>query len=172
MNTWLITDTHFGHDFLIKHNHRPADYEEQILRKWKHFIHDGDLVFHLGDVIFYKPSRLGDILNDLPGTKILIRGNHDKETNGWYMRHGFTFVAQGILHGGVWLSHVPAMTLPSGAIMNVHGHLHEEVHHNEPEGGWPEHCKLLAIEKTGYAPVKFDDFVRFTPIRKLLIGGY
>jgi calcineurin-like phosphoesterase family protein len=165
--TWLITDTHFNHSMLVNKGHRPANFQDQIITNWKKMVRPADMVFHLGDVILGKNGTLGEIMEDLPGTKVLIRGNHDHESNAWYTRHGFLFVAQGILHGGVWLSHIPADVLPSGAVLNVHGHLHNSAHHGTD---FPAHCKLLSIEHTDYKPVGFDEFVGFTPIRRMLIG--
>jgi calcineurin-like phosphoesterase family protein len=166
--TWLITDTHFNHAFLIEKGHRPPNYETLIRNWWRNFVREGDTVFHLGDVILGKNGTLGAILADLPGTKILVRGNHDHESNAWYMRHGFQFVAHGILHGGVWLTHMPAAVLPSGAVLNVHGHTHGDTHHGT---GRPVHCKELALENTNYRPVEFSSFVGFSPLTRKVLEG-
>lgn len=165
---WLITDTHFNHQMLVTQGHRPADFQARILSNWRRLVASQDFVWHLGDVILGQNGTLGDILNSLPGTKFLVRGNHDHESDGWYMRHGFQFCAQGVLRGGVWLSHAPALSLPSGAILNVHGHLHNNTHHTEHVTR-PEHCKLLALEATDYAPVEFDEFVGFSPVLRSLL---
>jgi calcineurin-like phosphoesterase family protein len=164
--TWAITDTHWKHEEMIKRGWRPADYEERIRRQWLRLVMPEDTVIHLGDVILGERSALKDILADLPGRKILTPGNHDRESHGWYERAGFTFVAQGILIGGVWLTHAPQATLPDGALINVHGHLHDDEHRAT---NVPAHCKLLAIERTDYAPVELSSFVGFSPMtRKLL----
>lgn len=165
--TWLITDTHWNHEMLIREGHRPPDFNERIKAQWKRLVQPHDLVYHLGDVILGMNGTLGSILSDLPGTKFLVRGNHDHESNGWYLRHGFSFVAQGILHGGVWLTHAPQTQLPDGAVLNVHGHLHND---HVRAAALPEHCKVLVLEDTDYAPVEFDKFVGFTPMRKILLG--
>lgn len=165
--TWLITDTHFNHAMLSERGHRPDGFTEKICAQWKRLVGPHDLVYHLGDVILGKNGELAGILDGLPGIKFLVRGNHDHESNGWYLRNGFSFVAQGILHGGVWLTHSPQANLPDGAVLNVHGHLHASDHHGTD---FPSHCKLLAIENTDYCPVEFDKFVGFAPMRKLLMG--
>lgn len=165
--TWAITDTHWNHPVMIERGFRPADYEEQIRRQWHRLVLPADTVIHLGDVIVQHPSMLQDILAGLPGYKVLVRGNHDRESDGWYKRMGFGFVANGILIGGVWLTHAPQATLPDGAIINVHGHLHDDNHRGTD---FPTHCKLLAIERTAYAPVELSAFVGFSPaVRKILM---
>jgi len=148
---------------------RPADYQEQIIRNWLRLVHQDDLVYHLGDVIFAKAGTLGEILRSLPGRKILIRGNHDRESNSWYIRHGFDFVAHGVLTGGVWLTHAPQATLPDGAIVNVHGHLHAGTHRSQTTA---DHCKLLALEVDGYSPVELDEFVGFSSMQRKILMPY
>jgi len=164
--SWLITDTHFKHLKLENEGYRPKGFTIKIQDNWKRLVGADDLVFHLGDVILGENGTLGEILASLPGIKFLVRGNHDLESNGWYMRQGFSFVAHGILHGGAWLTHAPQATLPDGAILNIHGHLHDRP---VPEG-YPAHCKRLAMEFTDYCPVEFDKFTGFTPMRKLLLN--
>jgi calcineurin-like phosphoesterase family protein len=153
---------------LIDKGHRPPDFQERILTNWRRLVQPDDTVFHLGDVILGMNGKLSSIIYSLPGMKVLVRGNHDHESNAWYIRNGFHFVAQGILHGGVWLSHVPAQVLPSGALLNVHGHLHNNDHRGTD---FPAHCKLLSLERVDYRPVEFTDFVGFSATtRKLLFG--
>jgi calcineurin-like phosphoesterase family protein len=167
--TWLITDTHFNHDMLVTEGYRPADFQEQICRNWSRLVLHQDTVIHLGDVIMKRPSELVEIMKNLLGTKILVRGNHDRESDGWYIRSGFSYVAQGILIGGVWLTHAPQVTLPDGAIINVHGHLHAGTHRTEATSA---HCKLFSLEADGYGPVGLDEFVGFTPMRKKILMPY
>src|SRR5277367_6740035 len=166
---FLITDTHFNHQMLIDEGHRPANYQEQVIANWRKMVMAQDTVIHLGDVIFYRATELQEILKGLPGKKILVRGNHDRESDGWYERAGFSFVAQAILIGGVYLTHAPQVTLPDGAILNVHGHLHAGRHRGETTA---DHCKLFSLEVDGYAPVELDKFVGFTPIRKKIMMPY
>jgi len=78
-------------------------------------------------------------ISDLPGIKILFRGNHDKESTQWYLNKGFAAVLE---HGSiivkmkvlggqvektrVLLSHKP-MPIPEFGDMrtiNIHGHFH------------------------------------------------
>lgn len=167
--TWIITDTHFNHKAMVLKGWRPADYEARIVKNWTNLVQDNDTVIHLGDVILGRNGDLKDILEALPGRKVLVRGNHDHESNDWYIRSGFQWACQGLLYGGVWFTHAPQTTLPDGALLNVHGHLHDAGHRGS---NIPDHCKLLALEHTDYHPVLFDDFVGFTPVRKMSIPDY
>ena len=57
------------------------DHQNRIIKSWKEVVTDDDLVLVLGDTswaINLEEAKADlDIINDLPGTKILIKGNHD-----------------------------------------------------------------------------------------------
>jgi calcineurin-like phosphoesterase family protein len=158
--SWLITDTHFNHAHLMHIGARPADYQAQILRNWGRLVLPQDTIYHLGDVILGQASQLPAILGNLPGRKVLIKGNHDLNTDNWYLARGFVFVAQGILTKGIWLTHAPDLALPGGAWINIHGHLHGDEHRAGEVGKLPAWCKLLALEDpaVNYCPVDMMEF--------------
>lgn len=142
---------------MIEKGYRPANYEEQIKFNWNHWVMLEDTIIHLGDVITHRHSELSGILDYLPGRKWLVKGNHDDKSDNWYLNNGFDFVANGILTKGCWLTHAPQMTLPEGAVLNIHGHMHDNNHRGEISA-LPKHCKLLALEFTGYKPVELVSF--------------
>lgn len=146
---WVIADTHFNHAKLEEMEGRPADFNERIIKNWSNLVSDDDLVIHLGDVIIGRQSEMEGILKRVPGRKVLVRGNHDHEKPGYYLRRGFEFVCDQFILDKVVYSHVPLERLPEGCIANVHGHLHKNRH--RPGGGEDWH-KLIQIEDT-LAPV-------------------
>lgn len=159
--TWLIADTHFNHLKLIDIGARPTDYEVRIKRNWARLVLPQDTIYHLGDVILSRASEMTQILADLPGRKILVKGNHDLNPDNWYLTRGFSFVAHGILTKGIWLTHAPDTAwLPSGATINIHGHLHGDEHRAEEIGKLPAWCKLLALEDPAvdYSPIEMTEF--------------
>lgn len=156
MKVWLITDTHFHHEAMIRLCGRPENYTELIRKNWLRLIAADDLVIHLGDVTF-KRQTLRDELNTLPGCKILIRGNHDSESLTWYMRNGFALACDSMVFKMVLLTHAPANELPGNAVLNVHGHLHRRQHHQDIQT--KPFNRLLSLEEENYKPVDFDKFV-------------
>jgi calcineurin-like phosphoesterase family protein len=135
-----------------------------------------DLVYHLGDVIFARRFELKDILHDLPGIKIIIRGNHDYYDIGnkkrkvvgepdFYINAGFVAIMEAVLERNfILLSHAP-MLLSNDIKMNIHGHFHDNYHRSyEPylmdsiTKGKDRH-RLLAVEFEGYKPVLLDEFI-------------
>ena len=67
-----------------KHCRRPSDVDLIMITNWKRLVLPEDLVIHLGDVAWgflAKDKVLLDWMSDLPGTKFLIKGNHDSHGN-------------------------------------------------------------------------------------------
>jgi calcineurin-like phosphoesterase family protein len=174
MKTWAIADTHFFHHKLVDYCGRPEDFTEQIIQNWCNMIAPGDLVYHLGDVGFYKKADAGKLIQGLPGHKILIRGNHDRYPIGWYLDHGFMAMMEhpivtvryqkGIkrkvnFYYKVILSHSP-VPVPEDVDFNLHGHFH-----NNSSPHWEEEMvdtltpkhRLMSIEESGYCPMLLDE---------------
>lgn len=126
-----------------------------------------DTIIHLGDVQIGKKSDW--IMPALPGRKILIRGNHDRQwSNTRWMEAGFDFACDGMRFRNCWLTHEPETSRASGCDLNIHGHLHNiwDGFHHDPVGDAHKYRKLnnpwqrlFAIEYTDYRPVEFDKFV-------------
>jgi calcineurin-like phosphoesterase family protein len=160
MKVWLYTDSHFFHDKMVEFCGRPVDHTERQVANWKRLVAPEDLVFHLGDVALGVGGRMRELqalLQGLPCKKVLILGNHDKQSPTWYMRNGFDAAVTSIVYKRVFLTHKPADRLPPGAWLNVHGHLHNSPHHKWEHIEKPWH-RLLHIEDR-LEPVEFDKFV-------------
>ena len=81
MKYWVISDPHFGHDVLVKKGCRPEGHEELIMENLFKKVEPDDILICLGDIAFYKKEYWhGRLIKFSSCTKILIRGNHDKET--------------------------------------------------------------------------------------------
>lgn len=79
-----ISDLHFGHANVIRHDHRPfADRDEMdsvMIKLWNSRVSTEDDVFIVGDFC-YRSNKAPDwYLRRLRGHKHLIVGNHDRET--------------------------------------------------------------------------------------------
>jgi calcineurin-like phosphoesterase family protein len=157
MKYWVITDTHIGHSAIQKHTRRPENVDYLIKRNWKAIVEPDDLVLHLGDVCFGF-VKLIDWLSDVPGHKILVRGNHDSHSVSWYMRNGFEYACDGLVMSNVWFTHRPSEIVPKEAEtgINVHGHIHNRV-----PRGWRKypHCRLLALEYENFTPRIISKFI-------------
>lgn len=170
MKIWLTTDTHFGHDKMIEFCGRPTDFSDQILNNLSKLVKEDSLLIHLGDVCIGNDQKWHDALSDsMPSvSKILIRGNHDKKSDQWYMSNGWRFVCESIQNTyfgeNILLSHFPINDI--GYDLNIHGHFHNSDHiRHEPELLKVKNDKqmLLAIEHTQLMPVLLEKFIQSHP---------
>lgn len=79
---FYISDTHFGHENIIKFCKRPfsslEEMDDTLVNNWNAVVKPGDTVRHTGDFSYKKSAHL--YTKRLNGKIILIQGNHDKET--------------------------------------------------------------------------------------------
>jgi calcineurin-like phosphoesterase family protein len=84
MTLFFTSDTHFGHENIIRKCARPfssaAEMDEAMIARWNDTVAPGDIVYHLGDFWFRSSVKAGAYLDRLQGTIHLVSGNHDAET--------------------------------------------------------------------------------------------
>jgi calcineurin-like phosphoesterase family protein len=161
MKIYVTSDTHLNHKKLIEWG-RPVDFEERIIQNHNKIEADSVLI-HLGDICIGRDEDMHQVLMDAIGHiehRILVRGNHDKKSNQWYLEHGWNAVAEQLtmkLFGKqVIFSHIPvAYEMWPATDLNVHGHTHgnghrdRDVAHFLSEG----YHREVAMENTNYQPI-------------------
>lgn len=156
-NIWVISDTHFNHENIIKYCNRPfktsSEMDWAMVENWNKVVKSGDKVYHLGDVYMKaSPGYIRNILSLLNGRKRLILGNHDNGADQnllpffkkiYLWRHFKDF--------GLHLSHVP---LRKESIfkdcVNIHGHIH-----NNPSPKGP--YRNVSVEAVDYTPINIEE---------------
>lgn len=111
---YFYSDPHFGHKNVIEFCERPfddvQDMEEKMIKLYNETVPKDGVCIWLGDCFFTNYNRAKVIMDQLNGTKILIRGNHDFSPSQMY-RMGFSFVsnyAEIVIAGyNVSLKHYP-----------------------------------------------------------------
>jgi len=163
MKIYAISDTHFGHDRLQHMGAgRPADFGERILEnlvKTK-----GDLLIHCGDFCIGEDQFHATAFQYATAgfkRRILVRGNHDKKSDSWYLDNGFDFVCERFVNTyfgkKVLFTHIPVLKTDEYDF-NVHGHLHGGQHRAESHAEFYDRTwhKDLAPEIHKYAPVNIE----------------
>lgn len=159
--TYITTDTHYYHKKLVVSGKRPENYEHIITKNWIDKVTNRDTVIHLGDVCFAKQSQAHDLfIRPMPGFKILVKGNHDNNSDQWYLNHGWTSVVDRLnwfhMKNGkpvhIAFTHIPIED--DGSFdLNIHGHFHEDTHRSEEPEMKRIYCdkhRLIALETMGY----------------------
>ena len=163
---WLTSDTHFGHENIIKYCDRPFSSVEEMDRtmidNWNARVGEDDIVFHLGDFALSKgKARIPEIVAELNGTIHLILGNHDLGEASMKKR-GFDVVWP----KGKWLDscHMglrhrpPFESLKSQGGQWFCGHVHNAwtVHREDPPHG---HNWILnvGVDVHGFSPISLPE---------------
>lgn len=133
---WFTSDTHFGHENIIRFCNRPFDNIEEmnktLIQNWNAVVKPDDIVFHLGDFAFGGSAIWNTTLDQLNGDIILIQGNHDRKN----LRQGFVKKFLGVysqlqilVEGqSIYLNHYPFLcyggVYRSNPIWQLFGHVH------------------------------------------------
>ena len=153
---FYIADTHFGSAPILLYENRPfenvADMERVLIENWNSIVSPDDTVWHLGD--FGACGHEKEILSQLNGRVMLVKGNHDTETNEYYRNQGFAEVYDfPVLFQNFWLlSHEPLYMNVNMPYANIFGHIHANPMYKD----FSAHHACVCVERTGYAPVQFD----------------
>lgn len=137
-NIFFTSDTHFGHEAIIKFCNRPFkdahEMDEVMINNWNNKVGPDDLIFHLGDFAFGGSELWNSILPKLNGHKVLIIGNHDrKNCRPGYSKY-FEYVGMqlqlNISGRSVYLNHYPFLCYGGtyrnevNAVWQLYGHVH------------------------------------------------
>ena len=133
-NIWFTSDTHFGHENIIRYCNRPfrnaEEMNAELIRRWRATVPEDGTVFHLGDFAHGGSRLWNDILSALPGRKYLILGNHDMKCLRQGYMGRFEHVAQQmtIRVGGqaIVLNHNPFLCYGGSYrdVWQLFGHVH------------------------------------------------
>lgn len=136
----ITTDTHFGHEKIKDFGDRPDGFEELIIENLEKYANPTNILVHLGDIAWSKDKYWNRRLTSMPyKKKWLIRGNHDKKSDEWYLNNGWDFVGTRlsiVFEKKVMLfSHKPQELF--AVDYNIHGHFHnidlKRIQEMEPE---------------------------------------
>ena len=170
-NIFFISDTHFGHANMLNFFNydgtrtRPfnsiEEVDELMIQNWNEMVKKGDKIYHLGDVAF--GQSFDKVMPRLNGTKVLIRGNHDKLQIGKYTKYFKDVRGTCHIDGNYLLSHFPIHSDSKGRfVRNLHGHIHAQTVMKTvwyPTGNgveadpWYRNC---CVEVNNYSPIPFE----------------
>ena len=157
---FVISDTHFGHNNIIKYCNRPFEtvdaMDQAMIANWNKVVGPDDYVIHCGDFCLGNADKVKEITSQLNGHKILVRGNHDHGTNTKYKEVGFeqvygekVIIDFGGKIGTICFSHHKQDT----PYLNLYGHVHDK-----PEDDDTHKC--VCVELWNYTPILLDDLIK------------
>ena len=162
MNTWFTSDWHIG-DTRVNMLRRPFVNEDEMFFRLKDehnkLVHPNDTVYVLGDVCFRKAKHVLSSVKDFNGKKILVRGNHDRDTSD---EEFLVYFDQVISEGegleveykniNFYLTHYPTTTRQD--IFNLVGHVHDS---------WKFQPNMInvGVDVNHFRPVNADEIIYF-----------
>ena len=163
MATFIIADTHFGHENIIRLCNRPfanvGEMDRVMRDSWNAVVRHDDDVIVVGDFAHRMPSdKLRTLFDSLRGRKHLIVGNHDDHNTlalPWsslprdvaYMSVDNTRVVMCHYAWRVWPG------IRKGALM-LHGHNHGRIPGNQQSAD-------IGVDVLGFAPVRLKQITAY-----------
>ena len=137
---FFTSDTHFGHSKIIDYCKRPfssiEEHDKALIQNWNNIVGQDDTVFHLGDFAYGNSQFVSNIIKQLNGNIILIKGNHDLRNMNSTLYNIFSDVVYQarilIDKQTVYLNHFPFLCFDHGDInlykdnysIQLFGHVH------------------------------------------------
>lgn len=137
---FFTSDTHFGHSKIIDYCKRPfssiEEHDKTLIQNWNNVVGQDDTVFHLGDFAYGNSQFISNIIKQLNGNIILIKGNHDLRNMNPTLYNIFSDVVYQarilIDKQTVYLNHFPFLCFEHGDInlykdnysVQLFGHVH------------------------------------------------
>jgi len=160
---WIISDTHFFHNNIIKYCGRPQNHDDLMIYNWNRLVQPSNRIIHGGDLLWSAKDKFLEILPMLRGEKfILVGGNHDKGKRKFIESCGFTFLEEKDLTYNkdgirILFTHRPIIDnrkiFRGNNVYNVHGHIHEKS---------MESSKYIniCVEHYNYRPIQFSEILK------------
>lgn len=173
--TWIWSDLHLDHAEVVWCFNRPFRTSQAMCRAlveaWRESVKKSDRIICLGDITVGVANRgIDTALATLPGTRILVVGNHEFPIGGAGVKdYGFEAVYPTLVcetDPPLLLTHEPLDELPVGAV-NVHGHLHGT--EAREIARCSRHHLNVNVELTAFRPVRLSELV--AAARALLAGN-
>jgi calcineurin-like phosphoesterase family protein len=155
---WFISDTHFGHNSILKHCKRPfsnvQNHDTALLYEIVKTVKPRDKVYCLGDFI-WKRREIAAYFKVIRGKWTVVPGNHDENFRNELKK--FCKVEERLIHVKFnrtlfVLCHYPLDTWNGShhTSVHLHGHSHGTLgtyRKNRFDVGWDVHHKLVNLDE-------------------------
>ena len=132
----FIGDLHLGHRTIVEHSGDKRggatveEHDEWVIAQCLSVQPTKRTLWYiLGDVAM-NIDRLS-LLDELPGRKILVLGNHDTMNSQVYLKY-FERIVGGFKKYDMWITHMPMHALELYGRPNIHGHTHYNTLWHDP----------------------------------------
>lgn len=179
MRTWFTSDTHFNHVNIINLCKRPFETIEEMnaimIANWNLTVKPEDTIYHIGDFAMGDRSLIPDIIKQLNGTIVLLKGNHDLRNSGDVNKYLAACVSSiydstiiRIEDKLLYMTHIPNFEFKSidpDIDYHICGHVHES---------WTRQGNILnaGVDVHGFKPVSLQTLIDMPEIKGESHRGY
>lgn len=168
---YFTSDLHLGHRGIIAMKNRPFENVEQmnmvILQNYNSVVKPNDTVYILGDISHHMSvDRANDLLEQMNGKKILIKGNHDKKYNPNLFEEICDFKEVSLNGVCFSLMHYPMLSWPrmnQGSI-HLHGHIHAWAEYNLQNRNDGIRRYDVGVDANEFRPVSVKEIIAYFDI--------
>jgi len=154
---FVISDTHFFHNNIIKYCNRPFEnatlMNRVMIENWNNTVNKDDVVLHLGDICVgagkNRDQKTQEILSQLNGKKLFVRGNHDYDIECVELLDAVTFFWKGVR---IHCTHYPDPKFQPFGDFHLHGHIHQ----NTIDLKNSFNC---SVEQINYTPIRISEII-------------
>ena len=163
LSAFVTADWHLGHakmlsfvqpdGLLLRPFSSIEEMHETLIERFNKVVRKKDRLYILGDVAI--PRQALSLLDRFNGSKVLVRGNHDKWKLKDYLPY-FDDIRGAFFRDGLIFTHIPVhpANLQGGYKGNVHGHLH--CHLVMDNRQVDERYFNCCVERNDFAPVPLE----------------
>lgn len=173
INIYFTSDTHFHHKNILNFENRPyktvEEMNEDLIERWNSQVNDDDIVYHLGDLCLSSFENTVNILKQLKGKIILIKGNHDHSQkftriNKMGLLHEYHEVGKVIKYKKqiIYLTHFPLEIGFRPRYWSVHGHIHSH------ESNWLNQINV-GVDSPHFKHKPFGELVTIDELFKIMM---
>ena len=154
---FFTADQHYGHKRIIEYCDRPfesiEEMDEVLITNHNAVVREDDVVFNLGDFALMPKYKVPEIIEQLNGKQIFLRGSHDKWMKGGARTYPYVMELK---HQGRFLvlCHYAMRTWAKSHFntWQLYGHSHGKL---APIGKqWD-----IGVDNNHFYPVSFDELV-------------
>lgn len=179
---YYISDWHYNHKNCMAYDNRPfktvEEMNQELIDRWNKKVTNSDKVYVLGDMFWCNVMPAVRVMNELNGTKVLIKGNHDKCYDP-AIRSCFEYIKDydEIVDGqyNIVLSHYPIVCFKNHFYgwYHLYGHVHSSFEWNMMEHNRYLMEELYTKKCNMYNVGAMMPYINYTP-RTLdeIISGY
>lgn len=167
---YVISDLHLDHGNIIDYTNRPFqsvdEMNNHLITNWNSTISPDDVVLFLGDIAMADADRQKELLDQLNGNILFIKGNHDKlftdeagvpvVENTFIQHDRFKFN----------LVHDPEEKTDSWNGWVIHGHTHNNEMTEYPFIHPQNKTVNVSVELLNYKPVRLEKIINLISTNK------